>query len=434
MADPAHDTARPRIALVGPVFPYRAGIAYCTTALASELAKHADIDVISFSRQYPKLFYPGGTDIDETLRSRTPAAARLELDILNPLTWIRTGLRLRRNPPDAVVFVWWVWVWALPYLTIIRLLRRSTRVIMQGHNVSDKEPAGWKSRLTNAVLRRASAVIVHARSDEEEVVKRLGMGPDSGAGSETRSSARPRRPKRPPLHSHGDVPQIVSTFLPVHELGGPVPARAEARRRLGLPDGPLALFFGHVRPFKGLDIALRAWGLLTTPVTLLVAGEAWWKSAEEYRRLSRELGLAFEEFSPPADREPAGPAAAAAMAPRVMFDFRFIPDSEIADYFAACNVVVAPYRSEAQSGVAMTAFHFGRPVIAAAVGGLPEIIDGSNGVLVPPEDPPALAAAIEAFFGRSDRGALERGAAVAAARYSWAEYAARLLRLVDSRG
>jgi glycosyltransferase involved in cell wall biosynthesis len=433
MADPPHDPHHPRIALIGPVFPYRAGIAYCTTALASELAKHAEVDVVSFSRQYPKLFYPGGTDIDETLRSRTPAAARFELDILNPLTWIRTGLRLRRNPPDAVVFVWWVWVWALPYLTIIRLLRGSTRVILQGHNVSDKEPAGWKSWLTNAVLRRASAVIVHARSDEEEVVKRLGMGPDPGAGSETRSIAR-ARPKRPPLHWHRDVPQIVSTFLPVHELGGAVPARSEARRRLGLPDAPLALFFGHVRPFKGLDIALRAWGLLPTPVVLLVAGEAWWKSAEEYRRLARELGLACEEFSPPADREPAGPPGAASVAPRVLFDFRFIPDSEIADYFAACDVVVAPYRSEAQSGVAMTAFHFGRPVIAAAVGGLPEIIDDSNGILVPPENPPALAEAIEAFFQMSDRAALERGAAAAAARYSWPEYAARLLRLVDSRG
>src|SRR5471030_27006 len=195
MDDPPHDPHHPRIALIGPVFPYRAGIAYCTTALASELAKHAAVDVVSFRRQYPKLFYPGGTDIDETLRSRTPAGARFELDILNPLTWIRTALRLRRSAPDTVIFVWWVWVWALPYLTIIRLLRGATRVILQCHNVTDKEPAGWKSWLTNAALRRASAVIVHARSDEEEVGKRLAMGPDSG-GSETRSSARPRRPKR----------------------------------------------------------------------------------------------------------------------------------------------------------------------------------------------------------------------------------------------
>lgn len=411
MADSTTGRARLRIALIGPVFPYRAGISYCTTALAYEMAQHAAIEVISFRRQYPKLLYPGGADIDETLRSRTPAAARFDLDIVSPLTWIRTGLHLRRTAPDAVIFVWWIWVWALPYLAIINLLGSSTRVILQCHNVSDKEPAGWKSRLTNAVLRRAGAVIVHARSDLDEVSRRL------AAGRERRSSA----------------PEVISTFLPVHELGGPAPSRSEARKRLRLADGPLALFFGHVRPFKGLDIALRAWASLTTPVTLLVAGEAWWKSAEDYRQLARELALPFEDMSPLRKPGPAAEALVEPATPRVLFEFRFIPDSEIADYFAACDVVVAPYRSEAQSGVAMTAFHFRRPVIAAAVGGLPEIIDDSNGILVPPEDPPALAAAIEAFFRTSDRIALERGATAAAARYSWAEYAATLMHLVNSR-
>jgi glycosyltransferase involved in cell wall biosynthesis len=432
MADPALERARPQIAVIGPVFPYRAGIAYCTTALAAALENDADVEVISFRRQYPKRFYPGEADIDETLRSRTPPAARFALDILDPLTWIRTALELRKRAPDAVIFVWWIWVWALPYLAIIRLLRKRTRVILQCHNVSDKEPARWKSALTNAVLRRASAVVVHARSDEEEVRRRLGVGPGSGVRSEPTAAAQPRWPTRPPpLHSKRAAPEIIATFLPVHELGGSVPSRSEGRRRLGLPDGPLALFFGHVRPFKGLDLALRAWPLLKTPATLLVAGEAWWQSAEEYRHLARELALPFDDV-PSLRERAASQAPASTAAARVLFEFRFIPDSEIADYFAACDVVVAPYRSEAQSGVAMTAFHFERPVIAAAVGGLPEIIDASNGLLVPPEDPTALARAVDAFFRASDRAALERGAAAAAARYSWSEYAATLRRLVDS--
>ena len=93
-----------------------------------------------------------------------------------------------------------------------------------------------------------------------------------------------------------------------------------------------------------------------------MAGEAWWKGEEEYRALAEGLT-------------------------NVRFDFRFIPDAEIATYFAAADVVLAPYRIEAQSGVALTAFHFARPVIATTVGGLPEIVDGRNGMLVPPEDP-----------------------------------------------
>ncbi|MGZ7080835.1 MAG: glycosyltransferase, partial [Thermoanaerobaculia bacterium] len=104
----------------------------------------------------------------------------------------------------------------------------------------------------------------------------------------------------------------------------------------------------------------------------------------------------------------------------VLFDFRFIPDSEIATYFSAADVVLAPYRTEAQSGVALTAYHFARPVIASNVGGLPEIVDSE--FIVPPDDPAALANAIDRFF-ESDRATMERRAAERARMYSWPEYA-----------
>ncbi|HEY0142275.1 MAG TPA: glycosyltransferase [Thermoanaerobaculia bacterium] len=360
-----------RTAIIGPVFPYRAGIAYCTTRLAEQIGA----EVISFHRQFPKSLYPGSSDIDESLRSKTPKGARFLLDIINPVTWIRTALLLRRERYDAVILVWWVWVWALPYLTLLFFLPRTTKVVLQCHNIGDKEPAAWKRFLTNRVLRRGDVLVVHAKTEAEDARRRVSSS------------------------------QIVTTFLPVHELGGAIPSRDDARRQLGLR-GNVALFFGHVRPFKGLDIALRAWPLLTSEVTLVVAGEAWWKSEEEYRALAR--GLA-----------------------NVRLDFRFIPDAEIATYFAACDVVLAPYRIEAQSGVALTAFHFARPVIATTVGGLPEIIEeGRNGMLVPPEDPVALAKALDAFFARDDGETMERRSAESARKYSWQEYGALFRRLV----
>lgn len=354
-----------RVVLVGPVPPYRAGIAYCTMRLAQEL----NADVISFKRQFPKRFYPGSSDVDPTLPRFE--GARFLLDIINPLTWLRTAWTLRRENPDAVILVWWVWVWALPYLTLLALLPKHTRVVLQCHNIGDKEPAAWKRALTNLVLRRGDVLVVHAKSEAEDAKKRT------------------RKP-------------IVTTFLPVHELGGAVPSRAEARKRLGL-QGNVALFFGHVRPFKGLDIALRAWPLLQMDVTLVVAGEAWWKGEAEYRALAQGLK-------------------------NVRLDFRFIPDAEIATYFAAADVVLAPYRIEAQSGVALTAFHFARPVIASDAGGLPEIIEPD--MLFPSEDHVALARRIDEFFARTDRAELERRAADAARKYSWAEYGQLFRRLV----
>jgi glycosyltransferase involved in cell wall biosynthesis len=353
---PRTENREPRVAIVGPVYPYRAGIAYCTTRLAQEL----DADVVSFKRQYPRRLYPGGDDIDPTLPR---AKADFLLDILNPLTWLRARKKLREY--DVVIYVWWIWVWAIPYRVMM-----SRRAILQCHNIGEKEPAAWKRFLANLVLRRADVLVVHAKSEADEAKRR------------TRA-------------------EVVETFLPVHELGREIPSRDEARRRLGLT-GNVALFFGHIRPFKGLDIALDAWRRLKSNVTLVVAGEPWWNASY-----------------PPQQN--------------VRFDLRFIPDSEIANYFAAADVVLAPYRSEAQSGVALTAFHFARPVIATSVGGLPEIIDGRNGILVPPENPEALARAVDEFFTTRDRPAMERAAAESARRYSWQEYGAIMKRLLSPK-
>jgi glycosyltransferase involved in cell wall biosynthesis len=374
-----------RVAIVGPVYPYRAGIAYCTTRLAEELRKSCEVEVISFARQYPKRFYPGGDDLDPTLPR---AEADFLLDVLNPLTWLRAGWRLRKA--DAVVFVWWIWVWALPYRVMMAMLPRSTRAILQCHNIGDKEPAWWKQALTNLVLRRGKVLVTHAATEGREGWRR----------------------------SHGR--RTVTTFLPVHELGGAIPSRDEARKTLGI-DGNVALFFGHVRPFKGLDVALLAWAEIRTDVLLLVAGEAWWERADEYRELATRLGLRQLTAG---DRQGGGGA-------EVKLEFRFIPDAEIATYFAAADVVLAPYRIEAQSGVALTAFHFARPVIATRVGGLPEIIDGKNGMLVDAENPRKLAAAVDEFFTTRDRAAMEAAAAESARRYSWQEYGEVFRRLVD---
>jgi glycosyltransferase involved in cell wall biosynthesis len=363
-----------KIALVGPTYPYRAGIAYCTTALAAELGKEHEVWISSFRRQYPKRFYPGGDDIDPTLRDRTPPEARFALDVLNPVSWAMEAQAIRRWKPDVVVFVWWIWVWALPYLVVRNLLDPATRIVLQCHNVGEKEHAGWKELLAKRVLGGADVLVVHAATEEAEARRRLGAG----------------------------APPIVRTFLPVHELGRGKVDRAEARRALGFgPDERLALFFGHVRPFKGLDLAMRGWKGVASAAKLVVAGEFWWNEEETYRKIIAEEGIGD----------------------RVRVEGRFIPDDEIALWFGAADVVLAPYRAEAQSGVVLTAFHFERPVIASAVGGMPEIVkEGVNGILIPPESPTAIAEAVDAFFA-GDREVMEREAGLSAQRYSWKEYA-----------
>jgi glycosyltransferase involved in cell wall biosynthesis len=173
--------------------------------------------------------------------------------------------------------------------------------------------------------------------------------------------------------------------------------RAEARRRLNLPvEGPVLLAFGIVREYKGLQDVLAALPMVREQlghVTLVVAGE-FWDDKQPYLELVERLG----------------------MADSVVIEDRYIPNEAVALYFSAADVLVAPYRRVTGSGTIQMARGLGVPVITTTV--CEGLIEGAARV-VPPGDPPALAAAIAGFF-QADRGLhLADAAARGDARSSW---------------
>ncbi|HEU5014468.1 MAG TPA: glycosyltransferase, partial [Roseiflexaceae bacterium] len=175
---------------------------------------------------------------------------------------------------------------------------------------------------------------------------------------------------------------VIKTHHPTYvELAQQSDAHTDAtlREQLGLPhDCPVILFFGFVRPYKGLEYLIQAMPLARQrrPVHLLVVGE-FWSSPEFYERFTRDLHVEHA----------------------VTFVNRYVPNEELKPYFDLADVVVLPYVSATQSGVAQLAFGFGKPVITTRVGGLYEVVeDGVNGLLVPPQDEQALADAITRFY------------------------------------
>lgn len=370
-----------RISLVGPVYPYRGGIAHHTALLAKHLGARHTVQLISFRRQYPRWLFPGHTDRDPSMAPLRSNASFL-LDPLNPLTWWAVARQVQAWRPDALILPWWVPLWAPSWLTLAWLTHRwtSARVLFLCHNVLPHDGGKINRVLVRVVLSSGDAIIVQAKEDLS-LLNELIPGKEGVW-----------------------TPHPTYAELGLGSDAGPAPSDINVvRARLGLPETapgtPLLLFFGFVRPYKGLNVLLEALSAVHVqmPVHLLVVGEIW-GSSEEYRAQIQRLGISDH----------------------VTLINEYVPDEHLAHYFRAADVVVLPYVSATQSGVVQLAFGYGLPVIASRVGGLPEVVrDGETGLLVPPGDPDALAAAIVRFF-RDDMGPWMRAnVATDQARFSW---------------
>ncbi len=335
--------------------PYRGGIAHFTEIIVTGLADRGhDVRPVTFSRQYPKLLFPGETQYEP--ESEAPPAVRdapRPLDSINPVSWFRTGLYLRDQVPDAVIFQYWMPFFAPAYGVIARGLRRHYGIpsFAVVHNALPHERHFGDALLSRFFLCACAGHVVMSDAVATDT-RRL-----AGAGA--------------------SLEQIEH---PVYErFGEPVPDD-EARAALDLPDdAPVILFFGFVREYKGLHVLLEALPdvLGDRPdLHLVVAGEPY-DDPERYRRLVRAHDLGA----------------------RVHWHDDYIPSSDVPTYFGAADLVVQPYVSATQSGVAQIATHFETPMVVTDVGGLAESIPHEEaGFVVPPENPDALAAAITRFF------------------------------------
>ena len=160
---------------------------------------------------------------------------------------------------------------------------------------------------------------------------------------------------------------------------------ADAKRRLGLENDEKAiLFFGRIRPYKGIEYLLDAFRLLSTDeqakYRLIVAGEPK-KGSEEYlHEIQQSIKRDFNQG-------------------QVILRIQFIPDEEMELYLKGADVLVLPYKEIFQSGVLFLAYSFGLPVVATDVGSFrEEIVEGSTGFLCKPGDPAELAKAVATYF------------------------------------
>jgi glycosyltransferase involved in cell wall biosynthesis len=341
-------------------------------ALASALARAGDrVTLVTSTFPYGRVPGPEGYEIEHGFYRRAvgPAGSRTRR-IAKLVQHVPDMRRLRRESRDAdVVHFQWLAVQPLD----VHLLPRDRPVVLTAHDVLPREAGRRQRDAQRRLYDRVDAVVVHSDHGRARLVETLGVDP-----------------ARVHVIPHGAFRHL-TTVAPAQLP----PAFAQEKR-------PVVLFFGLLRPYKGVDVLLEAWARLV---------DAGGPSAELW-----VVGLPKMDVS----------ALRAAAPPGVRFVDRFVTDPEAAAFFARADAVVLPYREIDQSGVLFTALAFGRPLVLSDVGGFPEIAAEGAAELVPAGDPAALAEALGAVLAdRPRRTALAtRAAELAAGPYSWDAVAA----------
>jgi glycosyltransferase involved in cell wall biosynthesis len=359
-----------KIAVVGPAYPFRGGIAHYTMLLASQLATAHDTRLYSFERQYPTWLFPGRSQLDPSSAPLAEVETRRWLTPWWPLSWRRVVNDWKTWQPDRVVVQWWVPFMAPMTAWLVAQARRlGIRSTLICHNVLPHERSQVDQFLTRLALRQADHLIVHSTA-QEGVARNL-------------------------------LADCVTTVTP-HPSYASFQARRwtrdQARAQLNL-DGNVLLFFGLVRPYKGLLDLIEALPAVLSEidVTLLVVGEIWGESGAYQARVA-ELGLQA----------------------KIRFIDRYVPNDEAALYFAAADICVLPYREATGSGVLQLAFGTGVPVVATRTGGMEEVVEhGVTGLLVDPGDVTGLSRAIIRVFKESCATEFRRSIAQQQARFDW---------------
>jgi glycosyltransferase involved in cell wall biosynthesis len=369
-----------KIVILGSAYPLRGGLAAYNERLARAYSHQGnDVTVFTFSLQYPGFLFPGKTQFSSGLPPKEMNIVS-GLNSINPLSWLKIGRKIKKLKPDILIIKFW-----LPFMgpclgTVARIVRKNkhTKIISILDNIVPHEKRPGDFGLARYFVKYVDGFV--AMSDQ--VLNDLD-GFDK------------------------DKPRLFCPH-PLYDHFGEVISKAEARKNLGLrPDRKYLLFFGFIRDYKGLDILLKAMAnkkIAAQDIVLLVAGE-FYTDDKPYFDLIDKLGIAE----------------------RIIMSNDFIPDSKVADYFNAADIVVQPYKDATQSGVTQIAYHFEKPMITTNVGGLAEIVpNGKVGYVIQPDEK-ELADSIMKFFREEKEPEFVENIKIEKQKYSWE----RMLETID---
>lgn len=361
-----------RICIVGPYPPFRGGIAKFNYYLAKQLQSKAhQLVIINFKKQYPHFLFPGKKQIaDEIINDEKISSVRV-LTPYDPFSFKKSLIEIEKVKPDIVIFAYWIPFMAPAYSWLAkRIKKKSVKTAALLHNIQfhEKWPAG--NLLSRLFLKQIDLTITLSDTVKREV---------SGMVSSK---------------------QMINAFHPLYKSFDNRRYDAHsAMKELGLEKKIVLLFFGFIKPYKGLDILMKAFAKLSREIVnlhLLIVGEVY-GSSKSYDEMINHYKL--ED--------------------KCTFIKKFVPDNEIEKYFKAAKVLILPYIHATQSGVLQIAYSMKVGVVVTPVGSLPDMVDnGKTGIVAADTTVDSLVDAIKKYL-RIDNGIVKKNIEKKNAQYSW---------------
>lgn len=373
-----------KIVILGSAHPLRGGLASYNERLALEFMNQGhDVDIYTFSLQYPEFLFPGTTQY-----STEPAPKDLKIHVkvnsVNPFNWQKVGKEIAALKPEMLVVKFWLPFMAPSLGRICRLVKANgiTKVVAILDNIVPHEKRIGDRMLASYFVNSVDAFV--AMSDS--VLNELSQFDQT-------------------------KPRAVSPH-PLFDNFGEAVTKKEAYRHLGLAlNEEHLLFFGFIRDYKGLDLLLQAMAderVRRLNMKLIVAGE-FYTDAKPYVDLIRQLNLQD----------------------KLVLKTDFIADSEVRYYFCAADMVVQPYKHATQSGVTQICYHFNRPMLVTNVGGLPEIVPNGKVGYVVEVNPQAIADAIVDFYTNHREHVMRDNIKEEKQKYTWSKMTQTIFSLLE---
>jgi len=336
-----------KIVFLGPAYPYRGGIASFTERLAEEFQRHHwQVMILTFTFQYPNILFPGK---DQYRNDKPPYELHTQRTVhsVGPLSWRRTAKEIRKFQPDIVIAPHWNPFMSYSMASILRRVSANRLVLV--HNLFPHESGFFDTNLVGRLMKVDAEFLAISGSVYQDI--------------------------------HQKYPDVSVTEYPhpLYDHYGAAIDKVTAADTLDLnSQRDYMLFFGLVRPYKGLSQLLSAFAKIADQLPnldLIIAGE-FYESVEIYERIIDSKGLSH----------------------RVILRNEFIPDREVSPYFSIADIVMLPYISATQSGVGRIATHFSKPILVTDVGSLAQMTQGGQTGLVVDCDSDGIADGILKFY------------------------------------